>query len=57
MDANSTWSLNGAAWDVFLGCNNKKYLKKALDWSELTIKLENNKDVVHQYYDTKANLL
>lgn len=50
-----TWGLNVAAWDVFLNCNDKKVLTKALAWSELSIKLEESPNF--QYYDTKANLL
>ena len=50
------WNLNVAAWQVFLNCNNKRVLKKALIWSNLSISLEEPAPNV-QYYDTKANLL
>ena len=45
--------LNLSAWDAFQHCENKKVLRKALNWSELSIKLEANV----QYLDTRANLL
>ncbi len=48
--------LNVDAWDVFLYCDNKAILKKALAWSELSIALEQANPVV-QYLDTRANLL
>ncbi len=35
-----TWDLNIYAWDVFLGCNDKSVLNRALKWSDLSIKLE-----------------
>jgi thiol-disulfide isomerase/thioredoxin len=50
------WGLNGAAWDVFLHCNDQKIMKLALDWSELSIRLE-EPDPNIQFLDTKANLL
>ena len=51
------WKLNVAAWDVFLNCNEKKILLKALKWSNISIKLETDVNLIVQYYDTKANLL
>jgi len=51
-----TWNLNNIAWDAFLRCNDKIVLKKALQWSELSIKLEHPNPNI-QYLDTKANLL
>jgi thioredoxin-related protein len=51
---NVFFTLNVPAWDVFLYCNDKKALERALKWSELSIQLE--KEPV-QFLDTKANLL
>jgi len=48
------WDLNTAAWTIFLKCNYKTVLAKALVWSDLSIKLDSTND---QAYDTKANLL
>lgn len=50
------WRFNVMAWDVFLHCDDKRVLSKALEWSELSIKLEQPNPNV-QYLDTKANLL
>ena len=48
--------LNLPAWDVFEHCDNRKVLKVALKWSELSIRLNSlNPDV--QCLDTRANLL
>jgi thioredoxin-related protein len=44
----------GGAWLAFLKCNDKKILKKALEWEDLAIKLVGPGQ---QYLDTKANLL
>ncbi len=44
------------AWDAFLHCNNEKVLTKALDWSELSIKLD-EPDPNFNCLDTRANLL
>lgn len=51
------WDLNGAAWNVFLYCNDKSVLRKALTWSNLSLTLEDDPNYYVQYYDTKANLL
>jgi hypothetical protein len=48
------WKLNGYAWDVFLSCDNKSVLEKALTWSNWSMQLEYGNI---QYLDTKANLL
>lgn len=48
------FALNEPAWDVFQRCDDQKSLKRALEWSELSIKLEGNNV---QYLDTRANLL
>lgn len=53
---NDAWALNAIAWDLFLNCSDKKILKKALTWIELSIKLSEN-SVDPQFLDTKANLL
>ncbi len=47
------FNLNDPAWNVFEKSNDKIALQRALTWSELSIKLEDNV----QYLDTKANLL
>jgi len=48
------YELNLPAWDAFLHCNDKEVLKKALNWSNLSIKLgEPNPNCL----DTRANLL
>lgn len=50
------WTLNHYAWQLFLYCDDKKFLKEGLPWVDLAIKLDTtayNDD----YYDTKANLL
>lgn len=54
--------LNDMSWNAFLNCDNKKVLKKALKWSELSIKLNNVENDPQgsglvQYLDTRANLL
>lgn len=51
-----TWNLNGIAWDAFLYCNDKSVLHRALQWSDLSIKLEQPNPNI-QYLDTRANLL
>jgi thioredoxin-related protein len=50
---NVFYQLNIPAWDVFLHSYNKIALQRALEWSELSIKLESNL----QYLDTRSNLL
>jgi len=56
--ANDAWALNGNAWTIFENSDDPVLLKKALSWSDLSIKLENpNSSDAHQYYDTKANIL
>ena len=52
--AGDAWALNVDAWDVFLHCNDKSALSKALSWSDLSIRLWPD---VSQSLDTKANLL
>jgi len=53
------WSLNADAWQVFLHCTDKKTLRRALAWMDLSISLahEGNDPVLYAYYDTKASLL
>jgi len=51
------WMLNSRAWDIFLNCDDMLVLKRALNWSDLSIKLETNPDLLVQFYDTKGNLL
>jgi thioredoxin-related protein len=60
--AHDDWTLNSIAWDAFQHCDNKKALRSALKWSDLSIKI--NTDIIHgdpgmieQFLDTKANLL
>jgi thioredoxin-related protein len=48
---------NGAAWELFLKCNEKKVLLRALKWSEWSIELETQPDAMVQCLDTKAHLL
>ncbi|SFE44926.1 Thioredoxin-like [Chitinophaga sp. CF118] len=48
------FTLNAPAWDAFENCEDNYALNIALDWSELSLKLEPN---AVQYLDTKANLL
>jgi thioredoxin-related protein len=50
------WDLNIPAWDVFLECNHKPSLERALSWSELSLKLAKQGETI-QLWDTKANLL
>lgn len=50
------WKLNLPAWDVFLHCNDKKVLKMALKWSDLSIKID-EPNSNPQCLDTRANLL
>src|SRR5258708_28905086 len=44
------------AWEAFLHCNDEKVLTKALDWSELSIKLD-EPDPNFNCLDTRTNLL
>lgn len=50
--------INGfeGAWLVFSKCNDKRVLKKAVEWEDLAIKLD-GVDNLPAYLDTKANLL
>jgi len=48
--------LNMPAWNTFLHCDNRKVLEKALEWSDLSIKGYEPKEVLQQL-DTRANLL
>jgi hypothetical protein len=58
-----SWALNSRAWDVFMKCDDKAVLSKALSWSELSIRVA--RPITHpeteaypiQSLDTKANLL
>jgi len=50
------WDLNVAAWDMFQHCSDKKVLRRALGWSNLSIVID-APDPNVQFYDTKANLL
>lgn len=58
-----SWGLNVHAWLLFENSNDKEVLKKALAWSELSIKLDEKGCFLQgeapniQLYDTKANLL
>jgi tetratricopeptide (TPR) repeat protein len=47
------WS---GAWLVFMKCNDKKVIKKALQWVEVALQLEGETNRA-AYLDTKANLL
>jgi thioredoxin-related protein len=51
------WALNNEAWIVFFNCDDKDILRKALNWSRLSVELEEKPGVIFQYYDTQANLL
>jgi len=53
---NVFFGLNMPAWNTFLNCTDKKVLAKALEWSDLSIKLE-YPNPNEQYLDTRANLL
>ncbi|MCR8556988.1 thioredoxin family protein [Mucilaginibacter sp. BJC16-A38] len=56
--ANDAWGLNHIAWTIFEGSNDKRLLKKAVNWSNLSIKNVNGTSFyLAQYFDTKANLL
>lgn len=50
------WKLNLPAWEAFLHCNDKDVLAKALEWSDLSIKVD-SPNINHQCLDTRANLL
>jgi thioredoxin-related protein len=49
-----SFALNYWAWDIFTKCNDKKVLKKAVEWAELALQLEPSNSAI---VDTKANLL
>jgi thioredoxin-related protein len=49
-------NLNSQAWYVFLGCNDRKPLERALKWSERSIELE-MPNPQPGLYDTYANIL
>lgn len=51
------WQINTEAWDVFLQCNHKRVLEKALGWIDLAIELETWPARIIDYKDTKAGLL
>lgn len=52
------WQLNANAWHVFLSCNEKPVLQKAVKWIDISIRhASENKEDITQYLDTKANLL
>lgn len=53
----NSYILNEWAWDLFLHCDSRSVLRKALKWSELSIKNESNPLNYVTYIDTKANLL
>lgn len=53
----SFMELNMPAWNTFLHCNDRQVLAKALEWSELSIKLGSQPKDLVQLLDTKANLL
>lgn len=48
--------LNEKAWTVFKFCNDKRILKKALTWSDMSIEIAHPVSIP-SYYDTRANLL
>jgi len=52
-----SWALNDIAWALFLKCNDKECLEKALKWSDQSLKLCKDSSVIFQYIDTKANLV
>jgi thioredoxin-related protein len=49
--------INLYAWNMFLYCADKKLLKSALKWSDISIKLETRPGAITNFMDTKANLL
>lgn len=51
------WTLNVYAWTLFEECEDKKYLKEAIDWVEMAIQLEKYETARALYLDTKGNLL
>jgi hypothetical protein len=51
-----SWTLNSIAWDVFLNCNQKSILRKAVGWASLSISLAEKEPYVYQILDTKANI-
>jgi hypothetical protein len=52
------WQVNPAAWTFFQQCDDTVVLKKALDWSALTVRLAKEANFgCDQYMDTEANLL
>jgi len=51
-----TLNYNGA-WDVFIHCNIRDVLGRALAWINLAISLDTNEEMQVGYKDTKANLL
>jgi thiol-disulfide isomerase/thioredoxin len=46
--------LNNYAWTIFLGCNDRKILESALQWSKMSF--ANQKKIEPGYIDTYANL-
>ena len=52
-----SWTINHYAWDIFLHCADRKVLKMAVKWSDLSISLCKTELDAVQYLDTKANLL
>ncbi|HWK05560.1 MAG TPA: thioredoxin family protein [Puia sp.] len=46
----------GGAWAAFMECDDKKVLEKSLQWADLALKLDGEKNRA-AYLDTKANLL
>lgn len=56
MNSTDANQLNHYAWQLFLYCNDKKYLAKALPWTDLAIKLDSSAHN-RNFYDTKANLI
>jgi len=51
------WTLNSTAWDIFLNCNDKVVLKKALTWVCLGMNFCDTDTDKVQYLDTEANIL
>jgi len=50
------FDLNNNAFDVFLHSSDKYELSKALEWSDQTIKINNDSNIAN-WMDTKANIL
>lgn len=51
------WGLNHVAWFSFLTFNDATVLRKAVNWADMAILYGAGTNTLHQYMDTKANLL